>query len=90
MSTHWFQNTVDETAGELETDLKSGLSNDAARDRLARYGPNELAETPKASALVIYLRQLKDPLLIIYSKSREIISQAGLDLLDDEQEMEKI
>ncbi len=75
---------------ELETDLKSGLSNDAARDRLARYGPNELAETPKASALVIYLHQLKDPLSIIYSKSRELISQAGLDMLDDEQEMEKI
>ncbi len=90
MSTHWFQKAVDETAGELETDLKSGLSNDAARYGLARYGPNELAETPKASALVIYLRQLKDPLLIIYSKSRELISQAGLDMLDDEQEMEKI
>ena len=45
MSTHWFQKTVDETAGELETDLKSGLSDDAARDRLARYGPNELAES---------------------------------------------
>ncbi len=65
------------------------LSTDTARDRLARCSPNELAETPKASALVIYLRQLKDPLLIIYSKSREIISQAGLDMLDDEQEMEK-
>ncbi len=90
MSTNWFQKSVDETASELETDLESGLSNDAARDRLARYGPNELAETPKASALVIYLHQLKDPLSIIYSKSRELISQAGLDMLDDEQEMEKI
>ncbi len=75
---------------ELKADLKSVLSTDTARDRLARYGPNELAETPKASALVIYLRQLKDPLFIIYSKSRELISQAGLDMLDDEQEMEKI
>ncbi len=65
MSTNWFQKAVDETAGELETDPKSGLSNDAARDRLARYGPNELAEAPKASALVIFLRQLKNPLLII-------------------------
>ncbi len=79
MSTNWFQMAVDETAGELEADLKSGLSTDTARDLLARYGPSELAETPKASALLIYLRQLKDPLLIIYSKSREIISQAGLD-----------
>ncbi len=65
MSTHWFQKAVDETAGELEADLKSGLSNDAARDRFVRFGPNELAETRKASALVIYLRQLKNPLLII-------------------------
>ncbi len=89
MSTHWFQKAVDETAGELETDLKSGLSNDAARDRLALR--SERVGGDAQSVCIGHLSPpAQDPLLIIYSKSRELISQAGLDMLDDEQEMEKI
>ncbi|MFZ5424231.1 MAG: cation-translocating P-type ATPase [Patescibacteria group bacterium] len=47
-----------------ETDLK-GLSTQEAQKRLKEYGPNLLPENPPPSGLVIFLSQLKSPLVYI-------------------------
>jgi magnesium-transporting ATPase (P-type) len=60
----WYALDVDRVAAELETG-PDGLSEDEARCRLERYGPNEVEaerETPWWSLL---LRQIRDPLIYI-------------------------
>ncbi|MEJ2385967.1 MAG: cation-translocating P-type ATPase [Chromatiaceae bacterium] len=52
-------------AKDLGVDLDLGLSAGEAASRLRTYGPNKLAEAKKASPLVMFLRQLVNPLLII-------------------------
>ncbi len=44
---------------------RSGLSDDEAKHRLSRYGPNELREKGRSSRLLIFLRQFASPLIYI-------------------------
>ena len=48
-----------------ETDPAKGLSEGAARARLAHYGPNELAAAKATPAWRRFLAQLEDPLVIL-------------------------
>ncbi|WP_353049894.1 cation-transporting P-type ATPase [Microbacterium sp. Marseille-Q6648] len=41
--TDWHDRSVDQTVRELETDLRAGLSDAEATNRLRRFGPNERA-----------------------------------------------
>ncbi|WP_217898200.1 cation-transporting P-type ATPase [Zobellella denitrificans] len=41
----WHRLTTEQTASALDTDSGRGLSDQAARQRLAEYGENRLAET---------------------------------------------
>jgi P-type Ca2+ transporter type 2C len=50
---------------EPETDRHSGLTEDEARRRLVRYGPNELRKEEKASALTLFFHQFKNILIVI-------------------------
>ncbi|MEM2875503.1 MAG: HAD-IC family P-type ATPase, partial [Candidatus Bathyarchaeia archaeon] len=55
-------------SGEVLQDLKAslnGLSSDEARRRLEEYGPNELEEAKKITALEIFLNQFKDVFVIM-------------------------
>jgi Ca2+-transporting ATPase len=52
-------------ARDLEVDIGQGLSMVEAKGRYAAFGPNKLAEADKDSPLVMFLRQLVNPLLII-------------------------
>jgi Ca2+-transporting ATPase len=66
--------TPEEALTALETGVQ-GLSRAAARERLERYGPNELAAAhPKISAGRILLRQFSDLLIII------LLAAAGISL----------
>ena len=49
----------------LESDLHLGLSSTQARERLARYGSNELAQEKPVSAWRKFLAQFGDPLVIL-------------------------
>jgi magnesium-transporting ATPase (P-type) len=62
--TPWHALAVDEVMGDLETD-KDGLSDEAARQRLEKYGPNRLQQVAKESALSRFLRQFKNILIYI-------------------------
>ena len=59
-----YMQSAEEVLQQLETDV-SGLSQQQADERLAKYGSNKLKEAEKISAFRRFLNQLKDPMLII-------------------------
>lgn len=56
---------VEEAADTLQTDLHTGLSEEAARERLGIFGKNVIEREKKGSAVRILLGQFKSPLIII-------------------------
>ena len=64
MSQEWHALKTDELMDTLRTSRR-GLSGEEARRRLEEYGPNELAERGKVSALRIFLVQFKDIFVIM-------------------------
>ena len=58
----YYQQTVEETFREQETEA-SGLTSQAAADRLKQTGPNALAEGKKKPVVLVFLEQFKDCLL---------------------------
>jgi Ca2+-transporting ATPase len=63
-TTVWHTLEPDAVALRLATS-SDGLMQDEARRRLERDGPNELAEAPPTSALVVLLHQFRSPLIYI-------------------------
>ena len=57
---NWWQLDIQEIISSLETDLTNGLSSSEAKDRLEKYGPNQLKEKKKQTALDIFLDQFRD------------------------------
>ncbi len=57
--------SIEQTAQELGTDLKRGLTSAEARTRLEKHGPNELKEKPRPGFFALLLDQFKDFLIII-------------------------
>jgi Ca2+-transporting ATPase len=53
----WHALAPETLARELEAALESGLTDQEANRRLARYGPNELPEVPPPSPFTLFLRQ---------------------------------
>ncbi|MCC3271501.1 cation-translocating P-type ATPase [Arthrobacter zhangbolii] len=64
LATPWLY-PAEEVAAELGTDPSTGLDGDEARERLGRYGPNELDEGKKVPAWRKVLRLLSDRLTIV-------------------------
>jgi len=60
----WHNLTVEETLKELDA-LRSGLSEEKAKERLHQYGPNELTAKGKTPAVIVFLRQFASPLIYI-------------------------
>jgi Ca2+-transporting ATPase len=57
--------TVDDVVKELDTDPRSGLTEDEVRHRRERYGHNELRKEEKGSPLALFLSQFKNVLVVI-------------------------
>ncbi len=53
--TAWSTLDTDDVVRRLDSDVVDGLSQDAARERLARYGPNELESEPPPSKLAVMM-----------------------------------
>jgi Ca2+-transporting ATPase len=66
---------IKEILDELKTHIFDGLTGQEARDRLAKYGPNELSEKPRPGFLALLLAQFNNFLVII------LIVAAGVTLL---------
>ncbi len=61
----------------LETDLERGLSNNEAKLRLEKYGPNEVVERERVSALRLLLGQFEDPIVLIFIASAAMSAFLG-------------
>lgn len=60
-----YQKSIEQVAAELKTDLKKGLSNSEAQNRLEKYGLNALKETKGKNSLLLLLSQFKSFLILI-------------------------
>lgn len=49
----------------LETDTRSGLSENEAERRIKLFGPNVIEKSQRAPGLIIFLNQFKSPLILI-------------------------
>ncbi|MEF9426583.1 MAG: HAD-IC family P-type ATPase, partial [Candidatus Mariimomonas ferrooxydans] len=61
---NWYQLDVREIFDKLNTS-ENGLTVEEAKERLARYGPNRLAEEEKISKIKILVHQFTNPLIYI-------------------------
>jgi len=61
----WHRRSVSEIVESWKTNIHTGLSSEDAAARLKKYGANEMTDAPRASIPVIFLLQMKNPLLII-------------------------
>src|SRR5512137_1690837 len=64
-ATAWHALDVAAALRQLGCDASAGLTSQAVAQRAAEYGPNALPEPPKRSALLVFLRQFKSPLIYI-------------------------
>ena len=62
---NWFNQTISEVKKNLETNLKTGLTSEQAKERQEKYGLNELQEQKKKSVFQKFLAQFKDFSIII-------------------------
>lgn len=65
MDLHWHQHSVEEAVELLESHLHQGLTAGEARERLGRYGPNELQERPRPGFWHLLLSQFQQFLVLI-------------------------
>ena len=63
--TSWHSLAVGDALANLSADPANGLSQEEAAKRLERFGPNELSQEERASALAMFLGQFKNILIII-------------------------
>jgi P-type Ca2+ transporter type 2C len=57
---NWWQLEIEELTKALEADPAKGLSSDEVKQRLEKYGPNQLLEKKGRSPLSIFIDQFKD------------------------------
>jgi len=65
MEENWYNQIVAEVEKKLETNCKTGLTNEQVAQKREKYGYNELKETKKKSLLVKFLEQFKDFMIIV-------------------------
>lgn len=61
---NYYRENVEEVLKKLKTS-KMGLTSKEANERLIRYGKNELPKKKNDNIITIFLRQMKDPIVII-------------------------
>ena len=80
----WFTKTPAQTLSELETNQTSGLTAKEAEARLEKYGPNALEGGKKESLVVRFLKQMKDPMIIVLLAAAvlSLIASGGHDWIE--------
>ncbi|MFX3624597.1 MAG: calcium-translocating P-type ATPase, SERCA-type [Ectobacillus sp.] len=62
---NWYELRTHEVEEKAKTSVKAGLSADDANARLRQFGPNELQEAKRPSALAVFLSQFKDFMVFV-------------------------
>ncbi len=57
--------TIEQTKQALSTDIDKGLTNEEAKARLEKYGPNKLQEKKKKSWIRIFFEQMNNPMIFV-------------------------
>ncbi len=60
----WYQISIDEIVDRLSSNV-NGLTSIDAEERLNRYGKNELPKQEKENIFTIFIRELKDPIVLV-------------------------
>ena len=60
-----YNQTIEQSLAELGSDHYSGLSEQQVAERLAKYGPNKLAEGKRAGPLKIFFDQFKNIMVLV-------------------------
>ena len=61
----WYQIEINQVIKNLQTDPQNGLSDSEAKNRLEKYGPNELVEKGAKSPWLILWDQMKEMMVIL-------------------------
>ena len=61
----WHSKTTKEVLDQLNVTAQSGLTDSEAKNRLDKYGSNELKSAEKESLFMRFLDQMKDPMIIV-------------------------
>lgn len=62
---NWYEMRAHEVEERTNTNVKVGLSEQEAEGRLKKLGPNELQEAKRPSALIVFLSQFKDFMVLV-------------------------
>jgi len=76
-STMWHTESTETVVRELETDAASGLTEQEARTRILRYGPNRLIEKKKKPLFVLFFEQLNSMLIFILIAAAAVSAVLG-------------
>ena len=82
MSVEYYAKSIEQTLDELMSDAGVGLSEDEAKERYEKYGPNRLRSAKRRSLLLRILDQFKDFLVIILIAAAIVSAVAGEGLKD--------
>ncbi len=80
----WYSLPPGKVLSQLDTDPSSGLTEREAADRLGTYGPNRLAQAKKEPLALRFLKQLKDPMILVLlaAAALSLISTGGEDWIE--------
>lgn len=65
MKAHYYNQTVDEVLRQWEVSAENGLSEKEVKERLERYGPNQLEARKQKTLLAMFLEQFKSVMVLI-------------------------
>ncbi|WP_257350152.1 calcium-translocating P-type ATPase, SERCA-type [Pseudalkalibacillus decolorationis] len=61
----WYTLTKNEIEAKLQSDLTNGLQDEEANKRIQKVGPNELHQEERVSAIIVFLSQFKDFMVLV-------------------------
>ncbi|MFW6113689.1 MAG: calcium-translocating P-type ATPase, PMCA-type [Actinomycetota bacterium] len=82
ISRAWHTLDLEETAGELDTDLERGISDKEASTRLDSYGPNKIREEKPTSPFILFVNQFRDFMIYVLLAAAVISGAALREYLD--------
>ena len=76
-SRDWHRIDVDSTAQQIKVNFSSGLSQQESKERLKRYGLNEMTSSSKRSPLTLLLAQFSDFMILVLIAAAIISGYVG-------------
>ena len=75
---NWFNKGINQVEKELQTNIKTGLTEEQVKANYEKYGMNELKQKKKKSLLVKFLEQFKDFMIIVLIVAAVVSGAVGI------------